>query len=69
MLGVELNESSFGERHKGKYSRCVAGNVVIFGVLKRQGRGHTIVVDNAKPETLLSAIKKKIMPDNIVIYR
>ena len=69
MLGAELDDSYFGERHKGKCSRCVAGNVVIFGILIRQGRGHTIVVDNAKPETLLSAIKKKIMPDNIVIYR
>ena len=68
MLGAELDDSYFGERHKGKCSRCVAGNVRIFGSLKRKGRGHTIVVNNGEPDTLLCAIKTKIMPDNIVIY-
>ena len=34
--------------------------------MKRQGRVYTIVVDNAKSETLLPVIKKKIMPDSIV---
>jgi len=40
--------------------------VVVFGILKRNGRVYTVVVDNAKPETLLPVIKQKIMPDSIV---
>ena len=43
-----------------------AGKVVVFGILKRNGRIYTVVVDNAKFETLLPVIKKKIMPDSIV---
>ncbi|EOC27565.1 putative transposase [Neisseria meningitidis 2001073] len=37
-----------------------------FGILKRNRRVYTVVVDNAKSETLLPVIKKKIMPDSIV---
>ena len=40
--------------------------MVVFGILKRNGRVYTVVVDNAKPETLLPVIKQKIMPDSIV---
>ena len=43
-----------------------AGKVVVFGILKRNGRVYTVVVDNAKSESLLPVIKKKIMPDSIV---
>ena len=63
---VELGESYFGGRRKGRRGRGAAGKVVIFGILKRNGRVYTVVVDNAKSETLLPVIKKKIMPDNIV---
>ena len=61
---VELDESCFGGRRKG--SCGAAGKVVVFGILKRNGRVYTVVVDNAKSETLLPVIKKKIMPDSIV---
>ena len=40
--------------------------MVVFGILKRNGRVYTVVVDNAKSETLFPVIKKKIMPDSIV---
>ena len=62
---VELDESYFGGRRKGRRGRGAAGKVVVFGILKRNGRVY-IVVDNAKSETLLPVIKKKIMPDSIV---
>ena len=62
---VELDESYFGGRRKGRRGRGAAGKVVVFGILKRNGRVYT-VVDNAKSETLLPVIKKKIMPDSIV---
>ena len=63
---VELDESYFGGRRKGRCGRGAAGKVVVFGILKRNGRVYTVVVDNAKSETLLPVIKKKIMPDSIV---
>jgi len=43
-----------------------AGKVVVFGILKRNGRVYTVVVDNAKSDTLIPVIKQKIMPDSIV---
>ena len=63
---VELDESYFGGRRKGRRSRGAAGKVVVFDILKCNGRIYTVVVDNAKFETLLPVIKKKIMPDSIV---
>ncbi|HGG8570269.1 TPA: IS1595-like element ISNme4 family transposase, partial [Neisseria meningitidis] len=63
---VEPDESDFGGRRKGRRGRGAAGKVVVFGILKRNGRVYTVVVDNAKSETLLPVIKKKIMPDSIV---
>ena len=63
---VELDESYFGGRRKGRRGRGAAGKVVAFGILKRNGRVYTVVVENAKSETLLPVVKKKIMPDSIV---
>ena len=63
---VELDENYFGGRRKGRRGRGAAGKVVVFGILRRNGRVYTVIVDNAKSETLLPVIKKKIMPDSIV---
>ena len=63
---VELDESYFGGRRKGRRGRGAAGKVVIFGILKRNGRVYTVVIDNAKSDTLMPVIKQKIMPDSIV---
>lgn len=63
---VELDESYFGGKRKGKRGRGAAGKVVVFGILKRGGKVYTVVVDNAKKESLLPVIEKKILPDSIV---
>uniref|UniRef100_UPI00077C1B82 IS1595 family transposase n=1 Tax=Neisseria meningitidis TaxID=487 RepID=UPI00077C1B82 len=63
---VEPDESDFGGRRKGRRGRGAAGKVVVFGILKRNGRVYTVVVDNAKSDTLMPVIKQKIMPDSIV---
>ena len=42
------------------------GKWVVFGILKRNGRVYTVVVDNAKSDTLMPVVKQKIMPDSIV---
>ena len=63
---VELDESYFGGRRKGRRGRSAAGKVVVFGILKRNGQVYTVVVDNAKSDTLIPVSKQKIMPDSIV---
>ena len=59
---IELDESYFGGVRKGKRGRGAA----VFGILKRQGKVYTVVVNDTKTNTLLPVIKRKIMPDSIV---
>ncbi|SUU42523.1 Transposase and inactivated derivatives [Actinobacillus ureae] len=63
---IELDESYFGGHRKGKRGRGAAGKVAVFGLLKRQGKVFTVVVENTKTETLLPVIKRKIKPDSWV---
>ena len=63
---VELDESYFGGKTKGKRGRGAAGKVVVFGILKRRDKVYTLVVENVQTETLLPVIKKKIKPDSVV---
>ena len=43
-----MDESYFGGRRKGRRGRGAAGKVVVFGILKRNGRVYTVVVDIVK---------------------
>ena len=63
---VELDESYFGGKRKGKRGRGATGKVVVFGILKRRDKVCTLVVENVQTETLLPVIKKKIQPDSVV---
>lgn len=63
---VELDESYFGGVCKGKRGRGAAGKVVVFGLLKRGGKVHAKVVDNARTATLMPVIQRKIAPDSVV---
>ena len=63
---VELDESYSGGKRKGRRGRGAAGKVVVFGILKRGGKVYTIVVDNARKESLFPVITGKIMPDSVV---
>lgn len=56
---VELDESYFGGHRKGKRGRGAAGKVAVFGLLKRQGKVFTVVVENTKTETLLPLLQGK----------
>ncbi|KPN72803.1 transposase, partial [Neisseria sp. 74A18] len=48
---IELDESYFGGKRKGKRGRGAAGKVVVFGILKRGGKVYTVVVNNARKES------------------
>jgi transposase len=63
---VEADESYFGGKRKGKRGRGAAGKVVVFGLLKRQGRVHAVMIPDARGKTLLPIIRQKIRPDSVV---
>ncbi|MCB0257437.1 MAG: IS1595 family transposase [Anaerolineae bacterium] len=63
---IEVDESYFGGRRKGKRGRGAAGKVPVFGLLKRGGKVHVIVIPNARTDTLFPIIKDKVRPDSIV---
>ncbi len=63
---VEVDESYFGGRRKGKRGRGAAGKVPVFGLLKRGGRVYTLPIPNAKAKTLMPILESRVVPDSIV---
>ncbi len=63
---VEIDESYFGGRRKGKKGRGAAGKVIVFGLLKRGGRVHAVMIPNVRKTTLLSVVRRRIRPDSVV---
>lgn len=63
---VEIDESYFGGRRKGKRGRGAAGKVPVFGILERDGIAIVQVVPNVRAETLLNLTVKKVKRGSIV---
>ena len=63
---IEVDESYFGGKRKGKRGRGAAGKIPVFGVLKRGGRVYTKIISDDSSETLIPIIKRKVIPDSIV---
>ena len=63
---VELDESYFGGRRKGRRGRGAGGKVPVFGLLKRNGYVHAMLIPNAASATLLPIIREKIRPHSVV---
>jgi len=63
---IEIDESYFGGRRKGKRGRGAAGKIPVFGILKRKGKVYTKVVADTKSNTLIPIIHEKVLPDSIV---
>lgn len=63
---IEVDESYFGGRRKGKRGRGAAGKVPVFGILKRGGRVYTKVIPDVRSTTLMRILEQKIVPDSIV---
>lgn len=55
---IELDESYFGGKRKGQSGRGVAGKSIVFGLLERDGRVYTKVVEYVSAETLMTHIKQ-----------
>ena len=63
---IEVDESYFGGRRKGKRGRGSAGKVPVFGLLKRGGKVYTKIIADARSSTLMPIIERKVIPDSIV---
>lgn len=63
---IEIDESYFGGRRKGKRGRGSGGKIPVFGLLKRKGKVYTKVISDVKTATLMPIIHRKIVPDSIV---
>jgi len=63
---IEVDESYFGGKRKGKRGRGAAGKVPVFGLLKRGGKVYTKIIPNAKAATLMPIMQERIMPDSVV---
>lgn len=49
---IELDEAYFGGKRKGQRGRATAGKSVVFGLLERDGRVYTKVVESVSAEEL-----------------
>jgi transposase len=63
---IEVDESYFGGYRKGKRGRGAAGKVPVFGLLKRGGKVHAVMIADTKSTTLVSIIRDRIRPDSVV---
>ena len=63
---IEVDESYFGGKRKGKRGRGASGKVPVFGLLKRKGKVYTKIIADASSATLIPIIERKVVPDSIV---
>jgi len=63
---IEVDESYFGGKRKGKRGRGAGGKVPVFRILKRGGKVFAEIIPDAKSKTLMPLIKNKVVPDSIV---
>ena len=63
---VEADESYFGGRRKGARGRGASGKVPVFGLLKRNGKVYTRIVEDVSRKTLRQIIRKKVVPESVI---
>ena len=63
---IELDESYFGGRRKGKRGRGAAKKTIVFGILERGGKVSVNIVTDVKAETLMNETVKKVRRGSIV---
>jgi len=63
---IEADESYFGGRRKGKRGRGATGKVPVFGLLKRSGKVFTVIIPDARADTLMPIIRQRVKADSIV---
>ena len=56
---LEMDETYFGGKRKGKRGRGAYNKAIVFGILERNGKVYTRIVSNVSAKTLMSEIKRK----------
>ena len=63
----EVDESYFGaKRVRGKRGRGASGKTIVFGLLKRDGKVYTKIVENVTRKELMPIIKGKVLEGSTV---
>src|SRR3989344_7756067 len=62
---LELDESYFGGKRKGKRGRGANNKAIVFGILERKGQVHTVIVQDVSAETLMNEIKNKTLKGSV----
>ncbi len=55
---IELDESYFGGRKKGPRGRSSLNKQIVFGILERKGKVHTVLVNDVSAQTLMKEIEE-----------
>jgi transposase-like protein len=64
---VEVDESYFGARRvRGPRGRGAYGKTIVFGLLKRQGKVYTEIVQDCSKATLQGIIRGFVAPDTVI---
>lgn len=66
---IEIDESYFGGKRKGKRGRGAAGKIPVFGLLKSKGKVYTKVINDTKSSTLMPIIHQKNSTGQHCLYR
>lgn len=56
---IELDETYFGGKRKGRRGRGAAGKSIVFGLLEQDRKVYTRLVDDVSKEILMDVIRKK----------
>lgn len=62
---LELDETYFGGKRKGKRGRGAVNKAIVFGILERNGKVYTRVVPNVKAKTLMGEIREKSVKGSV----
>lgn len=63
---VEVDESYFGGKRRGKRGRGAAGKSVVVGAVQRGGKVIAKKVENVKAKTLLPFVSERVLPKSVV---
>jgi transposase len=63
---IEMDESYFGGKRKGKRGRGASGKIPVFGILERNGKVKVEIVHDVTAETLLTLAIKKVKRGSLI---
>jgi transposase len=58
---VEVDERYFRSVRKGKRGRSGAGEIPVFGILKRGGKVTTVMIPDVRKDTLLPIVQREVV--------